>query len=67
MTLMNQEMIAQYVERDSGQVHFEQTSCLVASIACEPFITPAMDMCEPHDSNLNESRKRTNRRRLFLL
>jgi len=65
MTLMDQEMIAQYVERDSGQVYLEQTSCLVASIAREPFITPAVDMREPHASNLSESRKRTNPRRLF--
>lgn len=65
MTLMDQEMIAQYVERDSGQVHLEQTSCFVASIACEPFIAPAIDMREPHDSSLGGSRKRTIRRRLF--
>jgi hypothetical protein len=65
MTLMDQEMITQYIERDSGQVHLKQTSCLVASIAREPLIAPAMDMRELHCSNLSKSRKRTNRRHPF--
>jgi hypothetical protein len=54
MTLMDQKVIAQYVERDPRQIHIEQTSCLVAPIACESFIAPSKDVCEIQDSKLEQ-------------
>jgi hypothetical protein len=67
MTLMDQEMFAQYVERDPRQVHLEQASCLVTPISRESFVTPVMDMRERelHSSNLNKPKTPTRHRRLF--
>ncbi len=52
MTLMDQEVVGQHVERHTTLVHLKQTRRLVPSVARETFVTPMAQS----NSNLHSSR-----------
>lgn len=43
MSLVDNEVIGEYEEVSSGQVHFKQTRCLVPTVTNEALVTPVMD------------------------
>ena len=43
MSLVDDEVIGEYEEVSSGQVHLEQARCLIPTVTNEALVTPAID------------------------